>query len=302
MGSSCSIPPPCRSPGTGGGRPISPPHGPARRNRWCRRNSGNPGSAGCDESRTSGGEGGPGKRTQSNLGTASRSDPYIIGKQNRSAIGTLVERSTRYVMLLHLPTDHTAQAVRDALTKTVLTLPTHLRRSVTWDQGKLRQISRGFTAMSLRQIDVADGAATVTDTRGNTTEIAGDQDPVLCGPCALPRWQRIVDVEVQPDQRADLPDLLRHAKPVTSAGSHLCRRPKPLHPNSASASRAGLHDDGDWAVAGREPASVGADVSCRANTTAVSQKRRAARQHSCGRRFTEPSESHPDEIDISGGV
>ena len=60
----------------------------------------------------------------------------ITGESNRSAIGTLVERSTRYVMLLHLPTDHTAEAVRDAPTRTVLTLPTHLRRSLTWDQGK----------------------------------------------------------------------------------------------------------------------------------------------------------------------
>jgi IS30 family transposase len=59
-----------------------------------------------------------------------------MGEGNRSAIGTLVERSTRYVMLLHLPAEHTAEAVRDALTSTVLTLPAHLRRSLTWDQGK----------------------------------------------------------------------------------------------------------------------------------------------------------------------
>ena len=45
-------------------------------------------------------------------------------------------------MLLHLPTDHTAEAVRDALTKTVLTLPAHLRRSLTWDQGK--EMARHF--------------------------------------------------------------------------------------------------------------------------------------------------------------
>ena len=69
----------------------------------------------------------------------------IIGEGNRSAIGTLVERSTRYVMLLHLPTDHTAEAVRDALTKTVLTLPVHLRRSLTWDQGKEMSQHRRFT-------------------------------------------------------------------------------------------------------------------------------------------------------------
>ena len=59
-----------------------------------------------------------------------------MGEGNRSAIGTLVERSTRYVLLLHLPAEHTAEAVRDALTTTVMTLPAHLRRSLTWDQGK----------------------------------------------------------------------------------------------------------------------------------------------------------------------
>ncbi|MFE4257220.1 IS30 family transposase [Streptomyces sp. NPDC056910] len=59
----------------------------------------------------------------------------IIGKNSGSAIGTLVERSTRYVMLLHLPADHGAEAVRDALTSTVTTLPSRLARSLTWDQG-----------------------------------------------------------------------------------------------------------------------------------------------------------------------
>jgi IS30 family transposase len=60
----------------------------------------------------------------------------IIGKNQGSAIGTLVERSTRYVMLLHLPRGRTAEHVREALTKKILTLPAALRRSLTWDQGK----------------------------------------------------------------------------------------------------------------------------------------------------------------------
>jgi IS30 family transposase len=59
----------------------------------------------------------------------------IIGKNNRSAVGTLVERSTRYVMLLHLPGDHTADTVRTAMTAKIKTLPEHLVRSITWDQG-----------------------------------------------------------------------------------------------------------------------------------------------------------------------
>ncbi|MDH6711497.1 IS30 family transposase [Kitasatospora sp. MAA19] len=59
----------------------------------------------------------------------------IIGKDGASAIGTLVERATRYVMLLHLPNGRTAEQVRDALVETVQTLPGHLVRSLTWDQG-----------------------------------------------------------------------------------------------------------------------------------------------------------------------
>src|SRR5262245_22144651 len=60
----------------------------------------------------------------------------IMGANNSSAIGTLVERSTRFVMLLHLPHGRGAEAVRDAMTAKILALPAALRRSVTWDQGK----------------------------------------------------------------------------------------------------------------------------------------------------------------------
>jgi transposase, IS30 family len=60
----------------------------------------------------------------------------IVGKGNKSAIGTLVERSTRFVMLLHLPDGQGAESVRDAMTRTIQTLPDALRRSITWDQGK----------------------------------------------------------------------------------------------------------------------------------------------------------------------
>ena len=59
----------------------------------------------------------------------------ITGTLNQSAIITLVERKTRYVMLGHLPGDHSAEAVRDVLVKLIGTLPEHLRGSLTWDQG-----------------------------------------------------------------------------------------------------------------------------------------------------------------------
>jgi transposase, IS30 family len=60
----------------------------------------------------------------------------IIGTANRSAIGTLVERSTRFCMLLHLPDGYAAENVRDVLPAAITALPAHLRRSLTWDQGK----------------------------------------------------------------------------------------------------------------------------------------------------------------------
>ncbi len=59
----------------------------------------------------------------------------IIGKDGTSTIGTLVERATRYVMLLHLPAGRTAEHIRDAPVDTVQALPSHLARSLTWDQG-----------------------------------------------------------------------------------------------------------------------------------------------------------------------
>jgi IS30 family transposase len=59
----------------------------------------------------------------------------IMGTANRSAIGTLVERTTRYRVLLHLANGHGAEHVRDALVDAVSALPARVRRSPTWDQG-----------------------------------------------------------------------------------------------------------------------------------------------------------------------
>ncbi len=59
----------------------------------------------------------------------------IMGEGNKTAIATLVERATRYTMLVHLPDGHHAEAVRDGLITTISTLPSHLRGSLTWDQG-----------------------------------------------------------------------------------------------------------------------------------------------------------------------
>ena len=59
----------------------------------------------------------------------------ILGKNGRSAIGTLVERSTRYLMLLHLPQGQTALEVEEAMIAATKKLPQRLWQSLTWDQG-----------------------------------------------------------------------------------------------------------------------------------------------------------------------
>jgi IS30 family transposase len=59
----------------------------------------------------------------------------IIGKDSRSAVGTLVERSTRFVMLLHLPHGRDAHHVEQAMRHALTTLPGELARTITWDQG-----------------------------------------------------------------------------------------------------------------------------------------------------------------------
>jgi transposase, IS30 family len=59
----------------------------------------------------------------------------ILGANNRSAVGTLVERTTRFVVLLHLPGPHDLAAFSDAVVAAMTALPAQLRRSLAWDQG-----------------------------------------------------------------------------------------------------------------------------------------------------------------------
>ena len=69
----------------------------------------------------------------------------IMGQKNRSAIGTLVERSTRFTMLLHLPGGTEAPQVADAMAEAVSALPQQLRRSLAWDQGREMAAHAQFT-------------------------------------------------------------------------------------------------------------------------------------------------------------
>jgi IS30 family transposase len=78
-----------------------------------------------------------------------------MGKR-QTAIGTLVDRHTRYVMLFPLPDGHTTQGVRVALQQTVQKLPEHLWRSLTWDQGKEMAQHAQFTVDTGIQVSFCD--------------------------------------------------------------------------------------------------------------------------------------------------
>jgi transposase, IS30 family len=69
----------------------------------------------------------------------------IIGKDCKSAVGTLVERTTRFVLLLHLPHGRDARLVEQAMRQAIGALPAELARSITWDQGKEMSCHAGFT-------------------------------------------------------------------------------------------------------------------------------------------------------------
>jgi len=69
----------------------------------------------------------------------------LIGKDCKSAVGTLVERTTRYVLLLHLPAGRDAHLVEQAMRQAIGGLPGELTRTITWDQGKEMAYHADFT-------------------------------------------------------------------------------------------------------------------------------------------------------------
>ena len=71
--------------------------------------------------------------------------PTIIGKGGKSQVATLVERASRFTMLVRIPYDRTAQRVSILLAQKMEHLPEFLRKSVTWDQGKEMADHASFT-------------------------------------------------------------------------------------------------------------------------------------------------------------
>jgi transposase, IS30 family len=72
----------------------------------------------------------------------------ILGEGGRSAVGTLVERTTRLLLLLDLAGDRSAEAVEAAMKKAISTLPAELCRSITWDQGAEMAKHADFTLVT----------------------------------------------------------------------------------------------------------------------------------------------------------
>jgi IS30 family transposase len=72
----------------------------------------------------------------------------IIGAGQGSAIGTLVERTTRFVQLLHLPNGWKAPQVRNALIIQTASIPPHLRKTLTWDQGRELTLHKDIEAVT----------------------------------------------------------------------------------------------------------------------------------------------------------
>jgi transposase, IS30 family len=80
----------------------------------------------------------------------------IIGKDCKSAVGTLVERTSRYVLLLHLPAGRSAGGVEAAMRQAITTLPGELFRTITWDQSKEMSYHAQFTIATGIQVYFCD--------------------------------------------------------------------------------------------------------------------------------------------------
>ena len=84
---------------------------------------------------------------------------------------------------------------------------------------------RQLTRVTVADLLIVDGVATITDHHGTAHTVEAAADPVLCGPCALVRWRRVLDTEVQ---HKSVKTLLKDAEVVTAASHHPCHAPKPI--------------------------------------------------------------------------
>ncbi len=84
---------------------------------------------------------------------------------------------------------------------------------------------RQLTRLTVADLLIVDGVATINDHRGRAHIVEAAADPVQCGPCTLVRWRRVLDTEVQHKR---VKTLLKDAEVVVAASPHPCRNPKPI--------------------------------------------------------------------------
>ncbi|HEY4991492.1 MAG TPA: hypothetical protein VII33_05345 [Nakamurella sp.] len=128
----------------------------------------------------------------------------------------------------HQVTADTAAAVQAALRA----LPSH-----GWTRGMFGRRDRCLLVLSqlagvpyqhlarltVGDVGIADGQATIRTPAGEWTLRPADDGPLLCGPCAVTRWVRVLDVVLTRHSNRALTDVLRTADPVTDTSPHLCR-------------------------------------------------------------------------------
>jgi hypothetical protein len=134
----------------------------------------------------------------------------LVFGRRPSAVGTLVERHSRYVLLFSLPDGFTAERMRPALTTAILRLPQQLRRSLTWDHGKEMAEHLQFTIDSGVQVYFCDhaapGSAAATRTPTACSANTSPRAPT-CASSTRPRW-----MPSRPSSTAalDKPSAFRH--------------------------------------------------------------------------------------------
>ena len=84
-----------------------------------------------------------------------------------------------------------------------------------------------LAALTIGDIEIANGAATVT-TRTDTWTVVADPNPVLCGPCAITRWVRVVDLAVTKITAGTVAAAVDKAEPITNQSVHLCQSTKTI--------------------------------------------------------------------------
>ena len=103
----------------------------------------------------------------------------IIGGNLKSPAGTLADRTTRYVLLLHLPGGRDAHLAEQAMRQAITALPAELARTITWDQGKEMAYHAGFT--------IATGIRSTSATRTSPGSAAPTRTPTGCCASTCPK-------------------------------------------------------------------------------------------------------------------